>query len=77
MVLWDEIATEVANDFPDVKWDKMLVDAMTCRMVLDPKSLDTIVATNLVGHQEYIHPPKKPMTDLYSMLISSLISPRH
>jgi isocitrate/isopropylmalate dehydrogenase len=48
MVLWDEVAAEVATEFPDVKWDKMLVDAMTCRMVLDPKSLDTIVATNLV-----------------------------
>ncbi|PVI07919.1 tartrate dehydrogenase [Periconia macrospinosa] len=47
MVLWDEVAVDVAKDFPDVKWDKMLVDAMTCRMVLDPKSLDTIVATNL------------------------------
>ncbi|CAI6340695.1 unnamed protein product [Periconia digitata] len=47
MVLWDEVAVQVAQDFPDVKWDKMLVDAMTCRMVLDPKSLDTIVATNL------------------------------
>jgi isocitrate/isopropylmalate dehydrogenase len=49
MVMWDEIAAEVAKEFPDVKWDKMLVDAMTCRMVLDPKSLDTIVATNLVS----------------------------
>ncbi|KAL1604164.1 hypothetical protein SLS59_003957 [Nothophoma quercina] len=47
MVMWDEVALEVSKDFPDVKWDKMLVDAMTCRMVLDPKSLDTIVATNL------------------------------
>ncbi|CAO2653245.1 Nn.00g026560.m01.CDS01 [Neocucurbitaria sp. VM-36] len=47
MVLWDEVAVEVSKDFPDVEWDKMLVDAMTCRMVLDPKSLDTIVATNL------------------------------
>ncbi|KAF2642392.1 tartrate dehydrogenase [Massarina eburnea CBS 473.64] len=47
MVLWDEVAVAVSKDFPDVKWDKMLVDAMTCRMVLDPKSLDTIVATNL------------------------------
>lgn len=49
MVMWDEIAAEVSKDFPDVKCDKMLVDAMTCRMVLDPKSLDTIVATNLVS----------------------------
>ena len=47
MVLWDEIADEVANEFPDVIWDKMLVDAMTVRMALDPGSLDTIVATNL------------------------------
>ena len=28
-------------------WDKMLVDAMTMRMVMRPKTLDTIVATNL------------------------------
>jgi len=47
MVLWDEIAAEVAHEFPDVAWDKMLVDAMTTRMVGRPESLDTIVATNL------------------------------
>lgn len=47
MVMWDEIAASVATEFPDVKWDKMLVDAMTVRMVKHPKSLDTIVATNL------------------------------
>lgn len=49
MVLWDEVAAEVAKEFPDVTVDKMLVDAMTCRMVLKPESLDTIVATNLVS----------------------------
>lgn len=47
MVMWDEIAAEVASEFPDVTWDKMLVDAMTMRMVMKPQSLDTIVATNL------------------------------
>jgi tartrate dehydrogenase/decarboxylase/D-malate dehydrogenase len=47
MVLWDEIADEVSKEFPDVRWDKMLVDAMTTRMVAKPSSLDTIVATNL------------------------------
>jgi tartrate dehydrogenase/decarboxylase/D-malate dehydrogenase len=47
MVMWDEIAAEVAAEFPDVAWDKMLVDAMTMRMVLRPASLDTIVASNL------------------------------
>ena len=47
MVMWDEVAQEVAKDFPDVTWDKELVDAMTARMVNRPASLDTIVATNL------------------------------
>jgi tartrate dehydrogenase/decarboxylase/D-malate dehydrogenase len=47
MVMWDEIAAEVAGEFPDVRWDKMLVDAMTMRMTLRPQTLDTIVATNL------------------------------
>ena len=49
MVMWDAIAAEVGKDFPDVTVDKMLVDAMTVRMVLKPESLDTIVATNLVS----------------------------
>ena len=47
MVMWDEVAREVAQDFPDVTWDKEMVDAMTARMVNKPASLDTIVATNL------------------------------
>jgi len=47
MVMWDEIAAEVAAEFPDVTWEKMLVDAMTMRMTLRPQTLDTIVASNL------------------------------
>lgn len=47
MVMWDEIAEEVSKEYPDVTWDKMLVDAMTVRMTLSPQTLDTIVATNL------------------------------
>ncbi len=47
MVMWDEVAASVARDFPDVRWDKELVDAMTARMVNRPASIDTVVATNL------------------------------
>jgi tartrate dehydrogenase/decarboxylase/D-malate dehydrogenase len=47
MVMWDAVFEEIKGDYPDVSTDKMLVDAMTARMVLNPKSLDTIVATNL------------------------------
>ena len=38
MVMWDEIALEVAAEFKDVTWDKMLVDAMTMRMVIRPET---------------------------------------
>jgi isocitrate/isopropylmalate dehydrogenase len=48
MVLWDEVAKHVSKKFPEVTMEFMLVDAMTCRMVLKPESIDTIVATNLV-----------------------------
>ena len=47
LVLWDEVAAIVSKDFPDVEWERMLVDAMTVRMTLSPETLDTIVATNL------------------------------
>jgi len=47
MVLWDEVFAEVARGYPDIATDKMLVDAMTTRMVRDPRSLDVVVATNL------------------------------
>ena len=47
MVMWDEIALQISKEFPDVTWDKVLVDACTDRMVNRPASLDTLVATNL------------------------------
>lgn len=47
MVLWDEVAAEVGREFPAIRTDKMLVDAVTTRMVGKPRSLDVIVASNL------------------------------
>ena len=47
MVLWDEIFYEVAKRFPEVQTERVLVDAMTTRMVLKPASIDTVVASNL------------------------------
>jgi tartrate dehydrogenase/decarboxylase/D-malate dehydrogenase len=63
MVLWDETFAEVAREFPDVRTDKELVDAMTTRMVLKPATLDVIVATNL--HADIL-------SDLASALSGSL-----
>lgn len=47
MVMWDDVFELVREDYPDIETDRMLVDAMTTRMVLDPASIDVVVATNL------------------------------
>ena len=47
MVMWDEIFYEVAKNYPEVRTDRQLVDAVTTSMTLKPSTLDTIVATNL------------------------------
>ena len=47
MVLWDEVFYEVASAFPDVKTERILVDAATTRMVLKPAAIDVMVASNL------------------------------
>jgi len=48
-VLWDEVAEEVAAEHPDVRYERVLVDALAARMVRNPESLDVVVASNLFG----------------------------
>jgi len=47
MVLWDEVFFSLEKEFPTVQTERVLVDAMTTRMVLKPASIDVVVATNL------------------------------
>jgi tartrate dehydrogenase/decarboxylase/D-malate dehydrogenase len=48
-VLWDEVAADVATEFPGVRYERVLVDALAARMVRNPESLDVVVASNLFG----------------------------
>lgn len=48
-VLWDEVAEEVAAEHPDVRYERVLVDALAARMISHPSSLDVVVASNLFG----------------------------
>ncbi len=73
MVMWDEIAAEVAGDYPDVSWDRILVDAMTVRMTLNPGSLDTIVATNL--HADILSDLAGALTGSLGVVPTSNIDP--
>jgi tartrate dehydrogenase/decarboxylase / D-malate dehydrogenase len=48
-VLWDDVAAEVAAAHPDVRYERVLVDALAARLVRDPLSVDVVVASNLFG----------------------------
>jgi tartrate dehydrogenase/decarboxylase / D-malate dehydrogenase len=49
MVLWDEVAEIVRNDFPGVEYRKYHVDALAARMITHPQTLDVLVTSNLFG----------------------------
>jgi isocitrate/isopropylmalate dehydrogenase len=59
MVFWDSVFQGVAKEYPDVKTDMAMVDALTMWFVKNPGSFDVIVASNLFGDI---------ITDLGSML---------
>jgi len=49
LVYWDSIVEEVRKLYPDVKYEKMYVDAASANMVLKPERFDVIVTTNMIG----------------------------
>lgn len=49
MVLWDEVVGRISEEFPEVAYEKIHVDAAAYRMVLSPESFDVVVASNLFG----------------------------
>jgi tartrate dehydrogenase/decarboxylase/D-malate dehydrogenase len=49
MVFWDMVYNQVAGDYPDIKTDMALVDALTMWFLKNPEYFDVIVASNLFG----------------------------
>jgi tartrate dehydrogenase/decarboxylase/D-malate dehydrogenase len=47
MVMWDQVFERVANEYPEVETESVLVDAMSAKFVLQPESLSVVVASNL------------------------------
>ena len=62
-VMWDEVFDRVRADYPDVETERVLVDAMAAKFVLQPQDLSVVVASNL--HADIL-------SDLGSALAGSL-----
>ena len=49
MVLWREVVTEVAKEYPDVALNHMYVDNAAMQLVTDPRQFDVVLAENMFG----------------------------
>ncbi len=49
MPWWDDRAAEIANEYPDVTWNKQHIDILCARFVMQPQRFDVVVASNLFG----------------------------
>lgn len=49
MRLWRQVVTRVAEEYPDVELEHLLVDACTMHLLTRPSSFDVIVAGNMFG----------------------------
>jgi len=61
--LWRQVAMEVAEEYPDVELEHMLVDACAMRIIQNPRYLDVLVTENTFGDI---------LTDEASMLAGSM-----
>ncbi len=48
-VLWDEVVARVGEHYPDIRHERVFVDALAARMIERPGSLDVVVCSNLFG----------------------------
>jgi 3-isopropylmalate dehydrogenase len=62
-ILWREVVTETAKDYPDVELSHMYVDNAAMQLVRNPKQFDVIVTGNLFGDI---------LSDEASMLVGSI-----
>ncbi len=49
MPFWDEVVSEVAAEYPEIRYEHALIDALAARVISAPQSLDVVVASNLHG----------------------------
>jgi 3-isopropylmalate dehydrogenase len=47
--LWRRVVTEVAQEFPDIALDHLLVDNCAMQLILNPKRFDVVLTENMFG----------------------------
>ncbi|HEB49459.1 MAG TPA: 3-isopropylmalate dehydrogenase [Desulfobulbus sp.] len=72
MVLWREVVTEVAADYPDVELNHIYVDNATMQLVRDPQQFDVLLCGNMFG--DIISDEAAMLTGSMGMLASASLN---
>lgn len=48
-ILWREVVTEIAKDYPDVALSHMYIDNATMQLIKDPAQFDVMLCSNIFG----------------------------
>ena len=48
-ILWREVVTEIAKDYPDVELSHMYIDNATMQLIKDPSQFDVMLCSNIFG----------------------------
>lgn len=63
MVLWDECFARIAQEFPTIETESLLIDRAVMEFIRRPESFDVVVASNLFGDI---------LTDLGAIVVGSM-----
>lgn len=63
LVLWDRAFAAVAEEYPDIATESLLVDAAAMNFIRRPESFDVVVASNLFGDI---------LSDISAMIVGSM-----
>ncbi len=73
-MLWREVVSGVAKDYPEITLDHMYVDNCAMQLVRNPKQFDVIVTTNLFG--DILSDEAAMLTGSIGMLASASLGDR-
>jgi 3-isopropylmalate dehydrogenase len=74
-VLWREVATRLAQEYPDVALEHMYVDNAVMQLIRAPRQFDTIVTGNMFG--DILSDAAAMLTGSIGMLPSASLGDRH
>jgi tartrate dehydrogenase/decarboxylase / D-malate dehydrogenase len=49
LLYWDQVIQVVAEQYPDISYEKMYVDNASANFVLHPERFDVVLTTNMIG----------------------------